>query len=232
MKIAICDDKKEDALMLSALLSGHQVNIFHSPSDLLNTVSNRKDIYDVFLLDIYMETAMNGIELAKKLREMDDFAQICFVSSSGDFYREAYDIQDVNYLLKPVTAAALQKLIERMEHRTANTREKSLNYQHGGSIHSVRYSNILYISSSGHTISIVCKDGATHTAITKLDTIEQQLDSNQFFRCHQSFIINLYKVDTVSSNYVILAGKTVPVSRKYAETLKRRYHEVLFEEVN
>ncbi len=231
MRIAICDDKKEDALMLCDLLSDHQVNVFHSPFDLVETVAKKSNIYDLYLLDIYIESMMNGIDLAKKLREIDDFAQICFVSSSGDFYREAYDIQDINYLLKPVTKEALQKLIDRMEHRKANVREKSLHYRYGGSIHAVAYSNILFISSSGHTVSITCKDGSIHSAVAKLDDIELQLDSRQFFRCHQSFIVNLYKVDVVSGSDVIIAGKTVPVSRKYAETLKRRYQEILFEEV-
>ncbi len=232
MKIAICDDKKQDALMLSELLPDHQVNIFHSPFDLINTVTEKGNIYDVYLLDIYMETDINGIDLAKRLREIDDFAQICFISSSGDFYREAYDIQDINYLLKPVTKEDFEKLISRIETRRENTREKSLNYRHGGNIRSVPYNNILFISSSGHNVSITCKDGTVHSAVAKLDDIELQLDSNQFFRCHQSFIINLYKVDTVSGSDVCLAGKIVPVSRKYTEPLKRRYREILFEEVN
>ncbi len=232
MRIAICDDKKEDAVILSSLLTDHQVNIFGSPFDLLETVREKGNIYDIYLLDIYMETTMNGIELAKKLREIDDFAGICFISSSGDFYREAYDLQDINYLLKPITKADFEKLIARIELRRENIREKSLHYRYGGNIHSVPYGNILFISSSGHHVNITCKDGSVHSAVAKLDDIELQLDGKQFLRCHQSFIINLYKVDTVSSSDVIIAGKTVPLSRKYAENLKRRYREILFEEVN
>ncbi len=83
------------------------------------------------MLDIYMGEAAEGIELAKQIRKTDDDAAICFISSSNEFYREAYDIQDVNYLLKPVTQCSFKSL----------------------------------------------------------------LDNGLFFRCHQSFIVNLYCID-------------------------------------
>ena len=75
MRIAVCDDCMEDALSLKKYLGWQEV---------------------------FMEESMNGIELAKELRRLQEEAVICFVSASDDFYREAYDLYAFQYLIKPV----------------------------------------------------------------------------------------------------------------------------------
>lgn len=71
--------------------------------------------YDLYLLDIFMEESMNGIELAEKLRRMQEEALICFVSTSDDFYREAYDLYAVQYLIKPVGEESVKKLLRKAQ---------------------------------------------------------------------------------------------------------------------
>lgn len=51
------------------------------------------------------------------------------------------------------------------------------------------------------------------------------------FRCHQSFIVNIYEVDNLSGSELKVFGYRIPVSRRYYAEVKKRYHEVLFEEV-
>ncbi len=231
MRIAICDDSREDAAVLTSLLTSHQLHVFSSPDALLTDLEKNGNRYDLFLLDIYMETTLNGIDLGRRLREMDDDAAICFISSCDDFYREAYDLQDVNYLLKPVNGESLSKLIERVERRRQRSRDRSFSYKWNGHPETVAYSNILFISSNGHNAGITCKDGRVRPIFAKLDDIEPLLDGKVFMRCHQSFLVNLYQVDNLSGTDLLVAGHTVPISRKYYADIKRRYQEILFEEV-
>ncbi len=232
MLIAICDDQQEDAMYLKGLLEEHQVRIFFSGEELLKNIEDNGSKFELFLLDICMDTSMNGIELAKRLRTKDEDAVICFISSSNEFYREAYDLYDVNYLLKPVEGQTLRKLIARIDRKHVRDREQSFNFKWNGQMGSISYGNILFISSNAHMVSIYCKDGGVQVCKAKLNDVEGMLDHNVFFRCHQSFLVNMYQVDYLSGNELMIAGHQIPISRRYYPELKSRYHKILFEEVN
>lgn len=233
MRIAVCDDCSEDALCLKGSLKGQQdVQIYLSAKELLAELKSRKVHYDLYLLDIYMNDSMDGIELAKELRGMDKEAVICFVSISDAFYREAFDLYAVQYLLKPVQEDALSQLLERVAGKLSHDREQSLKFKMRGQSSSIPYGKIRYISSREHTISIFCTDGTVQECRGKLNEFEQRICGDIFLRCHQSFLVNIYQVDNLSGNDLIISGQRVPISRKYYAQVKRRYQEILFEEVD
>ncbi len=231
MYIAICDDSKEDAMRISSLLENHRLEIFSAPSELLQKLEQSCKQYDLYLLDIYMGDDAQGIELAKQIRKSDDDASICFISSSNEFYREAYDLQDVNYLLKPVTADNFKSLIERIERRQTKSRQQSFSYKWNGQMESIPYNKIIYINSNDHILDIHLKDGSIRHCSLKLDDVETLLDSSVFFRCHQSFIVNLYCIDRMEGSDFVLGEKLISISRRYLSDAKKRYREILFEEV-
>ncbi len=232
MRIAVCDDCSEDALSLKGSLRGQDVQVYFSAKGLLTDLSARNLHFDLFLLDIYIDDSMNGIELAKNLREMDEEAVICFVSISDAFYREAFDLYAVQYLLKPVQKDSLRKLLDKVSENMARYREQSLSFKWRGQSGSIPYRKILYISSMEHTISIYCTDGAVQKCKGKLSELELRLRGDIFLRCHQSFLVNIYQVDILNGNDLIISGQRVPISRKYFAEVKRRYQEILFEEVD
>ncbi len=231
MNIAICDDSKEDTLYLTALLKGHKFDVFSAPDSLLQKIEQAGNSYDLYLLDIYMGEAAEGIDLAKDIRKIDNDASICFISSSDEFYREAYDLQDVNYLLKPVTEESFKSLIERTERRQIKNRGQSFRYKWNGQMEAIPYRKITYINSNDHILDIHLNDGSIRHCSLKLDDVETLLDSNMFFRCHQSFIVNLYCVDRLTGTDFVLGEKLISISRRYLPNAKQRYREVLFEEV-
>ena len=159
MKIAVCDDCMRDALSVKRFLGGHEARVYSDVDSLLADVKNKKMQYDLYLLDIYMEGPVNGIELAKMLVREQEEAAICFISTSNDFYREAYDLYAVQYLLKPVREEDVKQLLERVSKNLVRNREKKLFFQSRGQTGSIPYSRILYISSREHTLSICCTGG-------------------------------------------------------------------------
>lgn len=231
MYIAICDDSKEDALRLSSLLENHRFEIFSAPYELLQKIEQSGKRYDLYLLDIYMGENAEGIKLAKQIRKTDDDAAICFISSSNEFYREACDIQDVNYLLNPITEDIFKSLIERIERRQTKSKQQSFCYKWNGQMKSVPYRKITYINSNDHIIDIHLKDGTVRHCSLKLDDAETLLDNSIFFRCHQSFIVNLYCVDRLEGSDFVLGEKLISISRRYLSDAKQKYREILFEEV-
>ncbi len=231
MQIAICDDSREDAGLLASLLAGQSVDVFADADALLGAIGRGQADYDLYLLDIVMGE-QSGITLAKAIRELHDDAAICFVSSSDAFYREAYDLMDVNYLLKPVKEGELQKLLTRIGRRQGAEKRPGFSFKWNGIPETVLYDNILFISSNGHTLSISCRDGSVRPCKGKLSDIGQQLDPNVFVRCHQSFLVNLYRIDHLDGNELVIGRMRIPVSRRYYAELKKRYLSILFEEVS
>lgn len=233
MRIAVCDDNRQDARTVCDLLDGQEVKLYDNAESLLADISQKGVRYDLYLLDIFMETSMNGLQLARELRSIDEAAVLCFVSTSSDFYREAYDLYALQYLIKPVSAEDLRRLLDKVEKNFLRRGEKKLQYSWRRAKGAIPYGKILYISSMKHVLSICCTDGNVQESVGKLNDLERQICGGTFLRCHQSFIVNMYHVRGFSGTELTLAagGQKVPVSRRYRAEIKARYQELLFEEV-
>lgn len=233
MKIAVCDDCQQDACAIRDLLSGQEVMLYGNAESLLEDVWQRGKRFDLYLLDIFMGNSIDGIELAGKLRAGDETAAICFISTSNDFYREAYDLYAIQYLIKPVKKEELDKLLGKVEKLFIRHKEKILRYSWRRTSGAIAYGEIMYISSRGHVLSIHCTDGKVQESTGKLNDMEQQICGEMFLRCHQSFIVNMYHVREFSGMELTLAtdGEKVPVSRRYYAAVQERYRKMLFEEV-
>lgn len=232
MRIAICDDCSKDAMLLKSFLGGHEVRVYLDADSLLADMKDKDITYDLYLLDIFMDNSMNGIELAKTLRSTQEEAVICFVSTSDDFYREAYDLYAVQYLIKPVQEADVKTLLGKVAKGLTGSREQKLSFQSRGRTASIPYGRILYISSREHTLSICCKDGTVWDCKGRLGELASQVCGETFLRCHQSFIVNINHIDGFNGADLMVAGQQIPVSRRYYAEVKKRYQEMLFEGVD
>lgn len=233
MRIAVCDDCREDALDLKSFLSGQEVRIYTDPDILLDDVLERRVRFDLYLLDIFMETSMNGIRLAEKIRSVDRETAICFISASDAYYREAYDLYAIQYLIKPVREESVRQLLNRMSQlQVRRGKDQSVRFKWRGQTRMIAYGEVLFISSREHTVSIQCADGSVQECKGKLNEMEAQVSKDVFMRCHQSFLVNMYQVDNLSGNELMVSGYHVPISRRYYTAVKRRYQEILFEEVD
>lgn len=234
MRIAVCDDCMEDALSLKNYLAGKEVSIYSDAESLLADVEGKNGQYDLYLLDIFMEESMNGIELAEKLRGVQEEAMICFVSTSDDFYREAYDLYAVQYLIKPVEKESIHKLLQKVQKSLVRQtdKEKNLTYSWWGKRGAIPYGKIRYICTRGHALAICCTDGKIQESTGKLSELGRQICGDTFLRCHQSFIVNIYHVEGMNGPELTIAGEQIPVSRRYYVEVKKRYQMMLFEEVD
>lgn len=118
LNIAICDDEINDITILKKYISRYNVetdnnnnNIvvssFLSAKELLLDYSNNR--YDVVLLDIEMPD-INGMDLAKQLRETADDPFIVFTTSCPEYMHESFEVQPFQFLTKPIEYKAVRKL--------------------------------------------------------------------------------------------------------------------------
>lgn len=228
--IAICEDNDGDLAHLHSLLCQTQipcdVTEYTSAGPLLLDVEAGKKHFDVFFLDIYLPDQI-GIEAARLIRERDEKAVLIFLSSSEDFYREAFDLYAFHYLIKPATLASLTEVLTRAADHVAAP-EETLHVTSRGQDVMLRHADIVYIESFSHVLHFHVRNGQECTAYGKLDEIGTRLASDLFVRCHKSFIVNLLHVKGLSREGFHIGDVVIPISRTYAADAKDSYRRRLF----
>ena len=222
-KLAICDDEKSSAAEAAELLEkykkGHpeldfEVDIFYSSLDMLGGLE--KKVYDIFLLDIYIDK-INGIELADMIRKNNEDARIIFMTSSNAFYKEAFRIHAVHYLEKPILEEEFFDAFDRVcaEHEEVHY----LTFRDSGQVHKVAVDDILYIESEDHYKRIVTTQDNFLIRST-MQMLADELDYPYFYPLGIKSVINLKKVLKITKDMVLMEdGKEFSVPRGTYRTL-------------
>ncbi len=223
LKIAVCEDNKVDQDYVIKLLYEYanengvilEIQTFISAEQFLFQYADEKD-YQIIVLDIEMEK-MNGVELAKKLREDNKEIQILFVTGFSDYISEGYEVDALHYLMKPVSK---EKLFRVMEKAVSNLKkeEKVLLVQENGEMLKVLAKSIFYVEVFSHSCSIHTTEGVIETKMTISDLEKKLFDG--FIRVHRSYLVNLERIKKIAKAEIFMEnGNRVPLSR-------RRYKDV------
>ncbi|WP_024865865.1 LytR/AlgR family response regulator transcription factor [Butyrivibrio sp. FCS014] len=222
-KLAICDDEKSSAAEAAELLEKYkklhpeqefEVDIFYSSLDMLEGLE--KKVYDIFLLDIYIDK-INGIELADIILKNNDDARIIFMTSSNAFYKEAFRIHAVHYLEKPILEEEFFDAFDRV--CTEREELHYLTFRDSGQIHKVLVDSILYIESEDHYKRIVT-DNDNFLIRSTMQMLADELDYPYFYPLGVKSVINLKKVLKITKDTVLMEdGKKFSVPRGTYRTL-------------
>ena len=196
---------------------------FESAEELLKSDLSK---IDIFLMDIMMGE-MNGMEAAKKIREMNINSEIIFITGNVEFVIDGYKVNAYRYILKPVEIEELRESIISCFTELGKKKGRFIALSKKGEMEKLKIDDIDYIEVIKRNI-IVHKNGEeveyTGTSIEKL---EEKLEDFKFFRCHKSYLVNLEKVDLIKTGEVVVNGKNVPVSKYRAKDLKREFTAIL-----
>ena len=224
-KIAVCDDSQVDREFIIGLLNTwadeRQVNIeimpFVSAEQFLFEYESRKD-FDIAVLDIEMGK-MDGVSLARKLREENHQIQLLFVTGFPDFIAEGYEVEALHYLMKPVDEDKFSAVMDRALERLS-VKEEALLLQVDGETVMLRPSEIFYIEVFSHDCIIHCKDRQVQVKMS-ISELEEKLGES-FIRVHRSYLVNIGRILRISKTEVFLEGDhNVPLSRRsYAQVNK------------
>lgn len=234
VKIAICDDAAEDIARLSKALSTYnplfEIVSFSSGKTLMDELIDGDFTVDLLFLDIYMPE-LDGIQTAQKIRSIRKDLKIIFLSSSRDHYPQAYEIFAFNYLVKPFDQEKLYAVLERALDELRKESGYKIRIQYKGIVHRVDCREILYIESQDKLLLFHLADGSILQCYGRLEEILKELPEQCFFRCHQSFLVNLSHVVEVGDTYFRIGQTTIAISRKYDKEAKDRYYGCLFSQM-
>lgn len=223
IKIGICDDELQYILkiknIINKLLSEYLINYtiyeYLSGEELLNNYP--KDL-DILILDIQMNL-INGIETAKEIRKFDENLEIIFMTSFADFMQDGYEVNAYRYLLKPITEEKIIKNILPCIEGVIKKRNNYLTINTKNSVDRIKIDSILYIETDRPNILIHTSDNVYNAKIS-IYKIEKILKEYGFFRCHNSYIVNLKVVKSMHRNIITINSKEIPISKYRIKALK------------
>lgn len=228
IKIAICDDENifidNYVKIINKIKKDYKYNIeihtFNSGEDLIKYTIINEVRFELVFLDIIMKE-VNGIETAKKLKEIDELTEIVFLTSSKEYALDGYDIKVFNYIIKNSKQQEL-KIYEAIKHCYLKTNDYII-INNKSSIEKIEISKIVYIESAKRKIIVNTIDSQYET-YEKLDNIYKKLESFGFVKTHRSYIVNMDFIKKIEPKEIITTrGDIVLISRGNAEMVKEKF---------
>jgi two-component system LytT family response regulator len=231
----IIDDERLARKDLISLLRAHDnITVVGEADDVPSAAKAIERLNpDVIFLDIQMP-GDSGFDLLEKV-EVD--AHLIFVTAYDEYAIRAFEVNALDYLLKPVNPDRLAKALEKLESRDqpARTRRQKLSYEDrlflmlGRHFKFLKVNSILNINAAGDYSEVMTQDGNKGLALKSMKEWETRLPDQHFIRIHRSTIINMEFIEKIEEwfNYsfrVYLKGLAEPyvISRRYATRLKDR----------
>jgi len=236
LKVLVVDDEFHARKLLSEYVSkipflelaGTASNVFEAMAVL------QKEKIDIMLSDIQMPE-ITGIEFARSLKNPP---AVIFTTAYSEYAVESYELDVVDYLLKPIAfprfLQAINKVIERKGSPSdkqpdtqaillpENQEEDSIIIKSGYKLYKINYSDLLYIEGQREYVTFhTTKQNIT--TLYSLKELEEKLPSSQFIRIHKSYIVSVKHIDLVDKNILHIAGKKLPIGGSYKDSLMKLF---------
>jgi DNA-binding LytR/AlgR family response regulator len=212
----------DDEPLARRLISSHASRIdclecsgqFRNAIEALNFLRSHQ--VDLIFLDIQMPE-INGLQFIKALKNPPP---IILTTAFRDFAPEAFDLDAIDYLLKPITfdrmTKAVNKFIERNKDAAKGNKPvpQFVNIKSDRQIFKIYLADILYVESLDDYVKVHLPDKAIVTR-ENISTLEERLPAEHFVRIHRSFIVNLHKIGSVSAEGIKIENKELPFGRVF-----------------
>lgn len=233
MKVLICDDEYTNLEMLEKHITEY-AEAHCLKADIYATVSSKNILendtaYDLAFLDIQMPD-IDGITIAKELKERNEKVVIFFVTAFDEYQDEAMDLHAFRFFEKPFDVQRLYASLDKALQYIDETYIDLFLYN-GGEDKKILVDDIVYIRRDNRKVILQTKDGKEYVTRRDLNQWMEELPNTFFYQVHKSFLVNLHYI-TKNSYSVIWLNDTIEIpvaSRKqvafhkyWFQYLKRR----------
>lgn len=225
-RFVICDDEK----IYRDNLKNYVEDYFNDREDSYETIetSGGEELLkldgllsiDIAFLDIELED-MKGINLSRKLKEINNNVLIVFVSSHPSYIEEVYDQVAFNFITKPIKDRRFIRVMDKALRAIEGIRhEKYYKIVNKKNMKLIPYMDIVCFRKDRNNLEIVLEDETLKTR-GSLDKVEEEVESDYFLRCHNSYIVNKRRIIEQIGNNISLKGHTeeIPVGREYKKVV-------------
>lgn len=224
LRIAICDDDENDL----EIINDYIINLLHSLSMEFNIHKFKNGFklletaisFDLLLLDIEMDE-INGIDVARNIREFNRDIKIVFISNSQSYLRVGYSVKADGYIIKPINKIEFNYELTNILKENIIDNKFILDKRIGP--YKIFLNDIIYIEFYNRKTFIHMTENkiATNLTLKEWNTL---LEDYQFAQCHKAYIINLRYIDTIKVDSVILtSGDEITLGRKFKPEFRCKY---------
>lgn len=226
MKVAIVEDEVLHRELLAAYVQGWnrekklplQLRYYENAEQFL--FSWEDENFDVLFLDIQM-SGMNGMDLAKKIRQKDKTIFIVFTTGIADYIEEGYEVEALHYLIKPIKEtkvhACLDKAIQKRK------KKQILLIHREEEVQKIPLEEINYVEARGHGTVIGLSYQPPAEAKESISELESIL-GQAFIKCHRSYLCRIDAVHRIDKNNVFFDdGSCVPISRRMYSVVNQAF---------
>ena len=234
LKAIIVDDERLARVNLKKLLEPHleieivgEASSCNSAIELINLHKPRLIFLDIQLSG---ETGFDLMEI------IDDSIKIIFVTAYDEYAIRAFEVNAIDYLLKPVNPERLKVSIDRIRNSEKAQKSAAKSYAYSDSIYVrlnnyasrfIKISSITFIEPVGNYSKIVTIEGKHCLVLKTLKQWQEELPDNNFVRIHRSSIVNIEHVDHIEKKsnthhraFLKNISEPLEVSRRYIKNLK------------
>jgi len=189
----------------------------------------QKHKIDLIFIDIQMPK-LSGIEFVKALAEPP---LIIFTTAYSEYALEGFELDVVDYLLKPISFARFFKAAEKAQsYFHARNKDVSITRDFffikcNGKIEKIMMAEVIYIEAMANYVIIYTKQKKYITYLT-FSGIEEQLPANLFVRIHKSYLVAISAIQTIDGNEVITSAMKLPMSKNYRNDVMSRIESRFF----
>jgi len=196
---------------------------FREPVKAIEFINREK--VDLIFLDINMPD-ISGIQLVQTLPARP---MIIFTTAYSHYAVESYDLNAIDYLLKPITFERFLAAVNKAETSLAmknkpgvkNEASESVFIKSGSQTHHLKISEILYLQKDGNYITIVLKDKKILIRENMTDIFDI-VPQEAFVRVHKSFVVAIRHISMIEVHQLIINNEKIPIGSTYREKLRAR----------
>jgi len=231
--LIVDDERLARKELISLLTEIKEIEVVGEADDVNSAILEIQKLNpDVIFLDIQMP-GKSGFEL---LEQVDIDAKIIFVTAYDEFAIRAFEVNAIDYLLKPVNPKRLEEAIKRLHESNSVSKTSVLEYNDrllltlNNHLKFLKISDIIAIFAAGDYSEILTKNSKKSITLKTMKEWEQRLPHNYFTRIHRSSIINLEYVDKLeewfNNSYKVYLreiDEPLTISRRYISKIKSKF---------
>ena len=228
LRVAIVEDEQKVADEMASFFARYgaetdtefQVTKFPNA---VNFLSGYQAGFDIICMDIEMPH-MNGMEAAKKLREIDSQVVLIFVTNLAQYAIDGYEVDAMSYMLKPTKYATFRFVIKKAMERCKKAEKSKIEIMENGTLLCLPVSAVYYVEINVHSILYHTNQG-NYKGYGTMKKVEDAVPPGQFFRCNSCYLVNLEHVKKVDGNNVWVGSEVIQVSRPRKKSFLEALHE-------
>ncbi|MDE7267620.1 MAG: LytTR family DNA-binding domain-containing protein [Lachnospiraceae bacterium] len=234
-QIAICDDEISELDKVEQMLQNYHtqhmegellLRRFLNSEELLLQMTTKSYQPDLIMLDIY-QPGKSGIETARKLRDRGASCKIVFLTSSQKHALEAFGVEAVSYLVKPVSEKELFPVLDKVLKEFVNEQPRYILLQTDDCVRRIKPNDILYCEAQRKKQYVCMKEDESiflHMTMGKL--FELLCIHKEFAKLGASYIVNLEHIERLGTQMLLMDnGKEIYLPRGSYKELREKYFD-------